>query len=73
MPKPTEHQLEILSTAVDAYHRADLADDGSYVATRAVIRAHNVLLDACVDCGMPIDGDEFTFAAETVTAWLVAA
>lgn len=43
------------------------------VATaEAAIRAQNRLIDACIDCGMPHDGDEFEFAAAMVAAWLVS-
>lgn len=72
--RPTDAQMERLSTALDAYNRADLAyDDGSSEAAKVCIRAQNVLLDTCVECGMPTDGDEFAFAARMVTRWLVEA
>lgn len=66
----TEAQFEALSDAYDAFNRADVADDRSVEAARVAIRAQNRLIDACVDCGMALDGDEFAFAAEIVTAWL---
>lgn len=69
----TEARLEALSTAQDAYVRADLAFDGSFDAANACIRAQNRLLDACVDCGMDPSDDEFDFAARTVANWLVSA
>lgn len=70
----TQAQLETLSTALDAFLRAELADDGSLVTVRAVIRTTNVLLDACVDCGMAHDfADHTGWAAERVTRWLLAA
>lgn len=72
-PRPTDAQMERLSTALDAYNRADLADDESISAARACIRAQNVLIDRCVECGMATDGDEFEFAARMVTRWLVEA
>ena len=41
---------------------------------RAYIRATNVLVDACVDCGMPTGyPDHEAWAAERVTRWLVEA
>lgn len=70
---PSDAKLEKLSDAFGAYRRADTCDDGSIGAANACIRAQNRLLDACVDCGMPLDGDEFAFAPAMVTFWLVAA
>ena len=67
-----EHNLERLMSAYDAYNRADSGDDGSFDAARRCIRAQNILIDTCVDCGMPTDGDEFAFAAEHVTRFLVS-
>lgn len=72
-PRPSDAKLEVLSTALDAYNRADLSDDGSFLATQDCIHAQNRLIDACVDCGMPTDGDEFAFAPRMVTRWLVEA
>ena len=66
-------KLERLMSAYDAYNRLDLADDGSLEAARDCIRAQNRLIDACVDCGMPTEGDEFAVAAEHVTRFLVEA
>lgn len=66
-------KTEALSTALDAYNRADQADDGSFSAAQACVRAQNALVDACVACGMRSDGDEFAFAARAVTKWLCAA
>jgi hypothetical protein len=66
----SEAKLERLSTAWDAYVRADLADDGSVEAARLCIRRQNILLDTCVECGMAPRGDEFAFAARVVTSWL---
>ena len=66
----TEAQLEALSTAYDRYNRLDATDTGSLADAREIIRAQNRLIDACVECGMRPDGDEFSFAANTVTAWL---
>lgn len=66
-------KLERLMTAYDAYNRLDLADDGSIAAAERCIRAQNVLIDACVECGMAPDGDEFAFAARVTTRFLVAA
>lgn len=73
MTRATEAQLEALSTALDAYNRADLSDDGSFDAANDCIRAQNRLIDACVDCGMPVDGDEFNWAAQRVAHWLLSA
>lgn len=70
----TAAQLETLSTALDASLRAEAADDGSLAAVRLVIRTTNVLLDACIDCGMPHDfADHTAWAAARVTRWLLAA
>ena len=66
-------KLEGLMTALDAYNRADLADDGSYEMGRVIIRAQHRLIDACVDCGMAYDADEFEFAARVTTKFLCAA
>lgn len=70
---PSEAKLEVLSTALDSYNRANGCDDGSIGAANDCIRAQNRLLDACIDCGMSPDGDEFAFAPAMVTYWLVAA
>lgn len=69
----TEAQMEVLSTVYDRYNLLDAADNGSVADAREIIRAQNRLIDACVDCGMRPDGDEFAFAAATVTAWLCSA
>lgn len=72
----TPAQLETLSTALDAFLRAEAADScgDSLNHVRAVIRTTNVLLDACIDCGMPHDfADHTAWAAERVTRWLLAA
>ena len=70
----TAAQLETLSTALDAFNRAELADDGSTVSVRALIRATNVLLDACIDCGMAHDfADHVGWAARRVARWLCEA
>lgn len=66
-------KLERLLSAYDAYNRADASDDGSFDAAKRCIRAQNVLIDTCVECGMPTDGDEFAFAAKHTTRFLVAA
>lgn len=66
-------KLEVLMSAWTAYQYADRADDGSFDAAKACIKAQNRLVDACVDCGMPTDGDEFAFAAKHVTRFLLAA
>lgn len=66
-------KLERLMSAYDAWSRLDVTDDGTVTAAQAIIRAQNVLIDACVDCGMPHDGDEFAFAARHVTRFLCAA
>lgn len=66
-------KLERLMTAYDAYNRLDLGDDGSVEWAQRCIRAQNVLLDTCVDCGMAPDGDEFAFAAAVTTRFLLAA
>lgn len=72
MARPTrsEAKLERLSTARSAYDRADACDDGSLEAARACIRAQNVLIDACVDCGMAPDACEFEFSARVIANWL---
>jgi hypothetical protein len=75
MKRPTRSiaKLERLMTAYDAYNRLDAADDGSSEAAKRCIRAQNVLLDICVECGMPYEGDEFAFAAKHTTRFLVSA
>jgi len=71
----SEHQLERLNDAHQRVLQADRAidyDNGDTV--RAYIRATNVLVDACVDCGMPTDyPDHEAWAAEHVARWLVEA
>jgi len=65
MPQATAHQLEVLSTALNAFQCAERADDGSSAGARAIIRTTNVLVDACVACGMPHDlPDHVGWAAE---------
>lgn len=65
--------LERLMTAHNAHINAGISDDGSVEAAERLIRAQDRLLDACVACGMEVDGDEFAFAAEHVTRFLVEA
>lgn len=66
-------KLERLMSALDAYNRLDLSDDGTVEAARRIIRAQNVLLDTCVECGMPPSGDEFAFASRVIGRFLTAA
>lgn len=75
MKRPTRSiaKLERLMTAFDAYNRLDLSDDGTVEHAQRCIRAQNVLIDVCVDCGMRPDGDEFAFAAKHTTRFLVTA
>ena len=77
MPRrePTDAQLERLNDAHQRVLQADRAVDYDNVDTvRAYIRATNVLVDACVDCGMPTDfADHEGWAAERVARWLVEA
>lgn len=77
----TEHQLETLSTGLDAYNRADLAARtgvgtdaaGGLAAVNASIRAYNVLLDLCLSLGMDHDDEPDLWAAGRVGRWLRAA
>lgn len=69
----SEANLERLSSALDAYNRADVGYADTPESAKALIRAQNILIDRCVGCGMPADGNEFAFAAETVTHWLTTA
>lgn len=66
-------KLERLMSALDAYNRLDLADDGTVSAAQRCIRAQNVLLDTCVECGMKPDASEFEFANRVVGRFLVTA
>lgn len=66
-------KLERLLTAFDAYNRLDASDDGTAEAAKRTIRAQNVLLDTCIECGMKPDACEFEFASRVVGRFLVAA
>lgn len=66
-------KLDRLLSLWIAYSQLDLTDDGSFEAARKLIRAHNELLDHCVDCGMDPAADEFEFAARVSTQHLLAA
>lgn len=66
-------KLERLMTALDAYIRQDLADNGTFEAARRIIRAQNVLMDTCIECGMAPDASEFEFANRIVGRFLVTA
>lgn len=40
---------------------------------RGHIRAHNILLDAAIDCGMPHDHNDYVgWAGERITQWLLS-
>lgn len=69
----SDAKLERLMGALDAYNSADRHDDGSHGAAKDCIRAQNVLLDTCIECGMSHDEDEFTWAATVVGYWLLRA
>lgn len=66
-------KLERLLTALDAYNRLHIADDGTVEAAQRCIRAGNVLLDTCIECGMRPDAPEFEFANRVVGRFLVSA
>lgn len=70
-----EHQLETLSTALDAYTRASVAaaQNLTLETANAAIRAQSVLLDTCISLGMPPIADETEWAAKRITSWLVSA
>ena len=73
---PTEHALEVLNTAWNAHVLADAAVKAGNLTSASVMAlcaTQSRLIDACMACGMPHDGDENEFAAQTVTAWLVGA
>jgi len=72
----TEHQMELLNDAHQACLRADAAftTSGFDAHARTYVRATNVLLDRCIDCGMdPHEPDHEAWAAERITRWLVEA
>ena len=73
----TDHQLELLNDAHQAWlYAADKVSRGdlSAVAVEAEIRAINILLDRCIDCGMPHDEpDHEGWAAIRLARWLVEA
>lgn len=83
MANPTEHQMEVLSTALTAFQRSQAAvagGDVSYEAIRAEIGDLNRLYDALID----IEGFDAASALRThiamaehaaalVTRWLVEA
>jgi hypothetical protein len=66
-------KLERLLTAFDAYSRLDLADDGTVESAKRIIRAQNVLVDTCIECGMDPGASEFEFAPRLIGRFLVAA
>ena len=70
--KISEAKLERLSTAWSAYLLADSAYMAapSFDGAKRCIRAQNVLLDTCVECGMDLAASELEFAARVVTDWL---
>jgi hypothetical protein len=73
---PTEHQMELLNDAHQtALRTAAAAVEGASLDTfRAMIRATNVLLDRCIDCGMAHDEpDHEGWAAKRITSWLASA
>ena len=73
----TEHQLELLNAAYQAWVHADAKvyqGDMSADAVNANIRAINVMFDRAVDCGMPVG--TYTVAdwtAGRIARWLVEA
>ncbi len=77
MTQAREHQTEILSTALSAFHCAHGRVAGGELTAEAVtgeIRALNRLYDAALDCGMSMDEPTVEeWAAERVARWLVAA
>jgi hypothetical protein len=73
----TEHQLELLNDAYQAWVHADAkvySGDMSADAVNANIRAMNVMFDRALDCGMPMDTARVAdWAAGRITRWLVEA
>lgn len=67
---------EVLLSAYDAHGRAVRRVEGGDLSSEAIrgeIRAINVLLDACIDCGMSVDhADMSGWAAERVTSFLLS-
>lgn len=64
----TEHQLEVLSGALNSYQYAERA-----VVPAGLPRAEGRLLDAAVACGMDYQHDDLvSWAAERVALWLCA-
>ena len=66
-------KLERLMSALDHYNRLDATDDGSFEAAQRIIRAQNVLIDTCVECGMDPSASEFEFAGRLVGRFLTKA
>lgn len=72
----SEHALEFLNTAWRGYVLAEALVRAGNLTSASVIAlcaSQSRLIDACVACGMPYDGDENEFAAQIITAWLVGA
>lgn len=77
----SDAKCETLSTALDAYNRADLAArtgighdvNSGLAAVNASIRAYNTLLDVCLSLGMDHDDEPDLWAAGRVGRWLRAA
>jgi hypothetical protein len=72
----TEHQMELLNDAHQTALRTGAAavEGASLDTFRAMIRATNVLLDRCIDCGMSHDEpDHEGWAAIRLARWLVEA
>lgn len=72
MPTTLAAQERLIS-AYEAWSRADKLDDGSIGAANDCIRAQNRLIDACLACGMDLDGDEFVFGAKAYARFLLDA
>jgi hypothetical protein len=72
-----EHDLEVLSGALDGALRARgavEAGDLSMEAVQANIKTANRLLDACFEAGMPhTTVNHFPWAAKRVARWLCEA
>lgn len=74
--KTTEAQIERLNSAHQTalYDARAFVADASLVHAQMMIRATNVLLECCIECGMGHDyPDHEAWAAERVTRWLVEA
>lgn len=72
----SDAKCETLSTALDAYNRANVQQRQApdcIATTDASIRAYNVLLDLCLSLGMDHADEPDLWAAGRVGRWLRAA